>query len=216
MLDCANNYGMRKSEYRASGEASPRRHRRFSSLRRPRDTEVHRTGLPRHDRLHRSRQLGFQPGGGSAFGYSLIWVVTLGTVMLMVLQHNAAHLGIATGYCLSEAATIFLPRQASVPILGSAVAAASRPPCRGPGDGDRREHDNGSSRQDRRSPGLRLHPIHALLEFLSQAREMDNRIRILDRSFLRLRARPGKSGLGRRARKAPSSPRCLASPSSSS
>ncbi len=62
--------------------------------------------------------------GGSLFGYSLIWVVTLGTVMLMVLQHNAAHLGIATGYCLSEAATIFLPRKASVPILGSAVAAA--------------------------------------------------------------------------------------------
>lgn len=61
---------------------------------------------------------------GSGFGYSLIWVVTLGTAMLMLLQHNAAHLGIATGYCLSEAATIYLPRRASVPILGSAVAAA--------------------------------------------------------------------------------------------
>ena len=61
---------------------------------------------------------------GSAFGYTLIWVVTLGTAMLMLLQHNAAHLGIATGYCLSEAATIYLPRRASVPILGSAVAAA--------------------------------------------------------------------------------------------
>ena len=61
---------------------------------------------------------------GSGFGYSLIWVVTLGTLMLMLLQHNAAHLGIATGYCLSEAATIFLPRKASVPILGSAVVAA--------------------------------------------------------------------------------------------
>ncbi|MGO8695855.1 MAG: Nramp family divalent metal transporter [Rectinemataceae bacterium] len=61
---------------------------------------------------------------GSVFGYSLIWVVSLGTLMLMVLQHNAAHLGIATGYCLSEAATIYLPRRASVPILGSAVAAA--------------------------------------------------------------------------------------------
>jgi manganese transport protein len=61
---------------------------------------------------------------GSSFGYSLIWVVTLGTLMLMLLQHNAAHLGIATGYCLSEASTIFLPRALSVPILGSAVAAA--------------------------------------------------------------------------------------------
>jgi manganese transport protein len=61
---------------------------------------------------------------GSGFGYSLIWVVTLGTAMLMLLQHNAAHLGIATGLCLSEAATIHLPRKVSVPILGSAVAAA--------------------------------------------------------------------------------------------
>ena len=31
-------------------------------------------------------------------------MVTLSTVMLIVLQHNAAHLGIATGLCLSEAA----------------------------------------------------------------------------------------------------------------
>ena len=61
---------------------------------------------------------------GSTFGYSLIWVVTLGTLMLIILQHNAAHLGIATGYCLSEAATIYLPRRLSVPVLGSAVAAA--------------------------------------------------------------------------------------------
>jgi manganese transport protein len=61
---------------------------------------------------------------GSSFGYSLIWVVTVGTAMLMLLQHNAAHLGIATGYCLSEAATIFLPRKVSVPILGSAVVAS--------------------------------------------------------------------------------------------
>ena len=61
---------------------------------------------------------------GSGFGYSLMWVVTLGTLMLMLLQHNAAHLGIATGYCLSEAATIHLPRKVSLPVLGSAVAAA--------------------------------------------------------------------------------------------
>lgn len=40
---------------------------------------------------------------GSDFGYKLLWVVTLSTIMLIVLQHNAAHLGIASGYCLSEA-----------------------------------------------------------------------------------------------------------------
>jgi manganese transport protein len=62
--------------------------------------------------------------GGSVFGYSLIWVVTLGTLLLILLQHNAAHLGIATGLCLSEAATIHLPGKASVPILVSAVGAA--------------------------------------------------------------------------------------------
>ena len=33
---------------------------------------------------------------GSEFGYSLLWVVTLSTIMLIVLQHNVAHLGIVT------------------------------------------------------------------------------------------------------------------------
>ena len=41
---------------------------------------------------------------GSEFGYSLLWVVTLSTAMLIILQHNVAHLGIVTGLCLSEAA----------------------------------------------------------------------------------------------------------------
>ena len=47
---------------------------------------------------------------GSQFGYALLWVVTLSTIMLIVLQHNAAHLGIATGACLAEATTRYLPR----------------------------------------------------------------------------------------------------------
>ena len=55
---------------------------------------------------------------GSEFGYSLLWVVTLSTLMLIVLQHNAAHLGIATGACLAEATTRYLPR-----IVGYARAA---------------------------------------------------------------------------------------------
>jgi hypothetical protein len=42
---------------------------------------------------------------GSEFGYSLLWVVTLSTIMLIVLQHNVAHPRIVTGLCLSEAAT---------------------------------------------------------------------------------------------------------------
>jgi manganese transport protein len=61
---------------------------------------------------------------GSDYGYTLLWMVTLSTIMLIVLQHNVAHLGIATGLCLSEAATMHLPRKASVPVLISAMVAS--------------------------------------------------------------------------------------------
>lgn len=61
---------------------------------------------------------------GSEFGYALLWVVTLSTVMLIILQHNVAHLGIVTGLCLSEAATQYCPKWMSRPILGSAVLAS--------------------------------------------------------------------------------------------
>jgi len=61
---------------------------------------------------------------GAGFGYQILWVVSLGTLMLILLQHNAAHLGIATGLCLAEGATQHLPRWLSRPVLGSAVLAA--------------------------------------------------------------------------------------------
>lgn len=61
---------------------------------------------------------------GSEFGYALLWVVTLSTIMLIVLQHNVAHLGIVTGLCLSEAATKYTPKWISRPILGTAVLAS--------------------------------------------------------------------------------------------
>ena len=61
---------------------------------------------------------------GSEFGYALLWVVTLSTIMLIILQHNVAHLGIVTGLCLSEAATQYCPKWLSRPILGSAVLAS--------------------------------------------------------------------------------------------
>lgn len=61
---------------------------------------------------------------GADFGYSLLWVITLSTVMLIVLQHNVAHLGIVTGLCLSEAATKYTPKWVSRPILGTAVLAS--------------------------------------------------------------------------------------------
>lgn len=61
---------------------------------------------------------------GADFGYSLLWVITLSTIMLIVLQHNVAHLGIVTGLCLSEAATKNTPKWVSRPILGTAVLAS--------------------------------------------------------------------------------------------
>ncbi len=61
---------------------------------------------------------------GANYGYNLLWMVTLSTIMLIILQHNVAHLGIATGLCLSEAATTFLPKRLSRPILSTAVLAS--------------------------------------------------------------------------------------------
>ena len=61
---------------------------------------------------------------GSSYGYTLLWIVSLSTVMLIILQHNVAHLGIATGLCLSEAATIYLKPAVSKFILGFAVLAS--------------------------------------------------------------------------------------------
>ncbi|HZW38514.1 MAG TPA: Nramp family divalent metal transporter [Ignavibacteriaceae bacterium] len=39
--------------------------------------------------------------GGSKFGYSLLWVITLSTMMLILIQHMSAKLGIATGKSLA-------------------------------------------------------------------------------------------------------------------
>ena len=61
---------------------------------------------------------------GADYGYKLLWMVTLSTIMLIVLQHNVAHLGIVTGRCLSEAATEYLPPMISRGVLFSAIVAA--------------------------------------------------------------------------------------------
>jgi manganese transport protein len=61
---------------------------------------------------------------GSEYGYALLWIVTLSTFMLIILQHNVAHLGIATGLCLSEAASIHIKPVISKPILYFAVLAS--------------------------------------------------------------------------------------------
>lgn len=60
---------------------------------------------------------------GSQFGYGLLWVVTLSTLILIIVQHNAAHLGIVTGLCLSEAASKFFSPWLRLFMLGSAMVA---------------------------------------------------------------------------------------------
>jgi manganese transport protein len=61
---------------------------------------------------------------GSDYGYTLLWIVTLSTAMLIILQHNVAHLGIATGFCLSEAAVIYINPKIARPVLYFAVLAS--------------------------------------------------------------------------------------------
>jgi len=61
---------------------------------------------------------------GSYFGYSLLWMVTLSTIMLIVLQHNSAHLGIVTGLCLAEASTKYFSKNISRGFLSTAMIAS--------------------------------------------------------------------------------------------
>lgn len=60
---------------------------------------------------------------GSEFGYTLLWMVTLSTIMLILLQHNVAHLGIVTGDCLAESAMKNLNPTVARVILGSSLLA---------------------------------------------------------------------------------------------
>ena len=61
---------------------------------------------------------------GSQYGYTLLWMVTLSTFILIVLQHNAAHLGIVTGKCLSEATTEYFRPWIRNIVLFSSIAAS--------------------------------------------------------------------------------------------
>ena len=61
---------------------------------------------------------------GSSYGYKLLWIVTLSTIMLIVLQHNAAHLGIVTGLCISEAINKYMKPTIGKVITLTAMLAA--------------------------------------------------------------------------------------------
>ncbi len=63
---------------------------------------------------------------GADYGYTLLWMVSLSTIMLIVLQHNVAHLGIATGLCLSEATMTYIkPRYAKLMLYTAMGASVS-------------------------------------------------------------------------------------------
>lgn len=61
---------------------------------------------------------------GADYGYTLLWMVSLSTVMLIILQHNVAHLGIATGMCLSEATMTYIRPKYAKMILWTAMGAS--------------------------------------------------------------------------------------------
>ena len=61
--------------------------------------------------------------GGSRFGYELLWVVTLGTVMLILIQNMAARLGIATGKSLAVNICEYFPKPVAA-FLGLSVVLA--------------------------------------------------------------------------------------------
>lgn len=103
-------------------------------------------------------------------------MVTLSTIMLILLQHNVAHLGIATGLCLSEAATKHLPSWLSRPLLSSAVLAAISTAGGNTRCSHRFEYALRSQHPRRRDT---LHPwsfIHAGHQLLPAAGKVDYRL----------------------------------------
>ena len=130
-------------------------------------------------------------GAGAGFGYLLLWMVTFSTIMLIMLQHNVAHLGIATGLCLSEATTKFIRPVYSKTILtycgtGFHIYFVSR---------DFRwrhcpEHAFQYPHSCRIGAGGSFCTDHALHQWLSNDRKMDHRFCFGDRSLLYLRACP--------------------------
>ncbi len=61
--------------------------------------------------------------GGSKYGYDLLWVITLSTIMLIIIQHMAAKLGIATGKSLAVNIRDNFPRPVAF-LLGVTIVLA--------------------------------------------------------------------------------------------
>ena len=61
--------------------------------------------------------------GGSQFGYELLWIITLSTLMLILLQHMSARLGIVTGRSMAANVRALFPRWVSN-LLGVTIILA--------------------------------------------------------------------------------------------
>ncbi|MHB8945766.1 MAG: Nramp family divalent metal transporter [Bacillota bacterium] len=62
---------------------------------------------------------------GAAFGYRLLWVVPLGTLILILFQEMAARLGVSQRLCLSEAVCPMVGPGWSIPLGGLALIGSA-------------------------------------------------------------------------------------------
>jgi manganese transport protein len=60
---------------------------------------------------------------GSAYNYELLWVIVVGTLILVLWQHMSAHLGIVKGMCMSEAIRTYMKPPAAI-LYGVTIMAA--------------------------------------------------------------------------------------------
>lgn len=133
---------------------------------------------------------------GAQYGYTLLWMVTLSTVMLIVLQHNVAHLGIATGP-LPVGSGICIPQTRMVaPVAGFGRAGVDLHLAgRNPGRGDRIANAVRRTGAHRRAAGARVRGRHALHQQLPADRKMDHCLRLDHRAVVHLRTVAGNDRL---------------------
>lgn len=110
----------------ASGPGAPRR-----SLRRPHPATRARRVLPLLGPAFVAAIAYVDPGnfatnfaGGSAFGYTLLWVIVVANLMAMLIQGLSAKLGLATGKNLAELCREHFPRRVSRGLWVQAEAVA--------------------------------------------------------------------------------------------
>ena len=123
---------------------------------------------------------------GSEFGYALLWVVTFSSIMLIIIQHNVAHLGIVTGLCLSEATNKYAARaEPSHPDLRHAGQHFDLA-CRGVGRSHCSADAIRNANQSRRSHRDGCLPRNVTYQYVQQNRTLDYHVRLNHRTFVSL------------------------------